>query len=211
MGRKSIDLVGQRFERIQVVERFSNVYDRHGVEWMCACDCGNKVIAYGHHLRQGKIKSCGCLKSETSSRSIAELNTKHGMYGSPEYMSWVAMKTRCSNPNHRHHDRYGGRGIKICDRWQNSFQNFLEDMGPRPSKHHTLDRWPDKDGDYKPDNCRWATWEEQASNRNGNVLFIYGTKKLTQSQLARELGVSIDVLKTRLKHSSTLNGTIVPV
>jgi hypothetical protein len=90
---------------------------------------------------------------------------KHGGSGTPEYRAWAAAKSRCSNPNATGYERYGGRGITMCERWRESFPAFLEDMGPKPSPQHSLDRFPDRDGNYEPGNCRWATFIQQMSTR----------------------------------------------
>lgn len=95
---------------------------------------------------------------------VSGMNRKHGLYGTPTYVSWQAMKARCANPAHHEWHRYGGRGITVCDRWRDDFAAFLRDMGARPSLAHSLDRFPNNDGNYEPENCRWATRKQQAEN-----------------------------------------------
>jgi hypothetical protein len=125
----------------------------------CECDCGNiKSVKLGL-ITNGQSKSCGCLITDTQKL----IRTTHGMYGTREYKSWQSMKERCSNPKNNRWYLYGGRGIKVCDRWLNSFQNFFNDMGIRP-KGTTIDRI-NSDGNYEPSNCRWATLSEQNKNR----------------------------------------------
>jgi hypothetical protein len=128
---------------------------------LCVCDCGVKVLRQRYYLtralKEGRLISCGC--------RIGEWATKHGLFKSKEYRAWLNMKDRCSNPNNIRWDYYGGRGIKVCKRWRQSFEAFFADVGPAPSPAHSLDRYPDMNGNYEPNNVRWATASQQAHNR----------------------------------------------
>lgn len=159
-----IDLSGRRFGRWLVLDRAPNKGGRR-TAWNCHCDCGSDAVVIGENLVAGFTKSCGCLRAYVGHA----VNLRHGHClnrgNSPERQSWRGMKDRCNNPNHVRYARYGGRGITICERWQSSFEQFLADMGPRPPGM-TLDRI-NPDGNYEPDNCRWATSHEQAVNRSG--------------------------------------------
>lgn len=166
---KRVEIIGMTFGRLTVV----SLGDTRGKErlWSCRCSCGNVTQVSGTRLRSGGSKSCGCLRKDAMST--------HGMYKSPAYESWLAMMTRCNNPNCGSFPDYGGRGIKVCERWS-SFENFFADMGPRPAGT-SLDRKDGKLG-YCLENCRWADPETQANNTSRNVpVAAFGeTKNLTQ-------------------------------
>ena len=165
------ELTGRRFTRLLVVARAGS--NKHGFSiWKCICDCGNERIVGAGELLRGESKSCGCLRRER----IAKLKYKHGharggKWSSPTYQSWLAMHLRCTNPNANNWPNYGGRGIRICERWQgeHGFENFLADMGHR-RLGCTIERM-DVNGNYEPGNCKWATRVEQRNNQR-NVLDI---------------------------------------
>lgn len=160
-------LEGKRFGKLVVTHRAENV--GKFTRWQCRCDCGGNVIVRSSSLRCGYTKSCGCLLREFNvNRSTTHGQAKRGRVAST-YIAWNLMMDRCGNKNNKRYDRYGGRGIRVCERWK-KFENFLEDMGPRPSSKHSLDRFPDNDGDYQLGNCRWATLIEQGRNKSNNVV-----------------------------------------
>lgn len=162
---KRQNLQNERYGRL-LVKSFADVLNGRA-RWLCICDCGTEKVIRGHDLKMKRILSCGCLKREKCDE-MHKNNITHGEGGknkkSPEYEAWAQMRSRCNNPNHAHWDRYGGSGIKVCQRWQSSFINFLADMGRRPSDAHSIDRYPDPYGDYEPANCRWATALQQRHN-----------------------------------------------
>lgn len=159
MGRgRPIDLTGKTFGKLTVLERAGQNKNRNAL-WKCQCECGLIKITSGRLLRNGDSKSCGCLRLD----SCIKTHTIHGMSKSPEFAIWAAMIQRCQNPKNIGYKDYGGRGITICERWLNSFENFFIDMGPKPEKH-SIDRI-NNDRGYSPENCRWATCHEQRMNQ----------------------------------------------
>ncbi len=162
-------------------------------KWKCRCTCGNIRLVQGHHLRNGNTKSCGCYRNEFSEIHV----TTHGKSKSEIYLTWTGMKDRCSNPSNPKYDRYGGRGIKVCDRWLNSFVNFSADMGKRPSGT-TLDRI-NNNSDYEPSNCRWATRTQQARNKNNNRYFVLNGERKALPDWCELYGISYTCVYARLK------------
>jgi hypothetical protein len=148
------DISGQRFGRLDVREY------RGASKWFCRCDCGNDRLVDTRALNAGQ-SSCGCEKAERA----AKMKLSHGLHGIPEYKVWKGMISRCELPSATGYENYGGRGIAVCDRWRHSFENFIADMGRRPSPRHQIDRYPNNDGHYEPSNCRWATPVQQAGNK----------------------------------------------
>ena len=165
------------------------------VMWRCRCDCGTEIVRIAKAVKSGNTKSCGCINKERLTAQN-KATAKHGMTGTRAHTAWINMQERCLNPNHNSYHRYGGRGVKICQRWLDSFTNFHDDMGD-PPKGMSLDRI-DVDGDYEPSNCRWATDEEQSNNRENNRYLEFGGKKQTIAQWAREVGMSREALRYRI-------------
>jgi hypothetical protein len=160
------NLIGNKIHRLTILETISKpdkTSSRKRKYFICVCECGNTAIIEKNSVLSGNTESCGCLRRNL----MKEKATKHGFANKEKftegYRSWYAMRQRCNNPKHPRYSVWGGRGISICKRW-NSFSNFIYDMGPRPTKSHSIDRI-DNDGNYEPSNCRWATKSEQSSNQ----------------------------------------------
>lgn len=198
MIKSKLDILGKRFGRL-VTKRVDRTNGKH-TYWMCVCDCGTEKSIRRCGLVSGMVMSCGCLHSE-SARIQGLSNATHGesRVGSrtPEYRTWASMKERCYDPKQVGFHAYGGRGIKVCDRWYHSFDSFLADMGRKPSSAHSIER-RDNNGDYEPSNCYWATLIEQANNKRSNRVIIYNGKSRTVAQWGRELGIPGSVIRSRI-------------
>jgi|ERR1035437_9183951 hypothetical protein len=158
----AINLTGNRFGRLTVINRdLGNT--KHGASWLCMCDCGTERVTTSKLLRAGKTQSCGCLQREL----VRKRATTHQLGGTPEHRSWAAMHTRCRNKNRPQWKDWGGRGITVCTEWSR-FEQFLLDMGPRPSLKHTLDRI-DVNSNYFKENCRWADRVTQNNNQRRHI------------------------------------------
>lgn len=202
-----IDLTGKRFGRLLVIEYAG--FAKTKAMWHCQCDCGSCVTLNRGTLVDGTTQSCGCLQRElTSSRSTkhkgGRINVEDGRKAaSPELKIYQGMLRRCSKPNHHRYHYYGGRGIRVCDRWLNGnacmggFECFLEDMGPRPSRKHSIER-ENNEGDYDPGNCHWATIKEQANNKRDNRYVLANGAKRTASQWATVTGIGAATIISRL-------------
>lgn len=170
---------------------------------LCRCDCGTVRSVARNNLRHGATLSCGCLSRETTAKVMTVLHRTHGMKYTPEYRVWTSLIHRCRRPQNRAYRNYGGRGIRVCDRWANSFEAFIEDVGCRPSPTHSIDRI-DNEGHYEPGNVRWATREEQATNRRTNLYLELNGERKTLSQWSRVCGINRVVIKQRLDSGWTL-------
>lgn len=191
------DLTGRKFHFLTALFASGQKSAQGRSLWVCQCLCGNKPLITDNQLITGRATSCGCIRRE----KLLKRNTKHGhaVRGKmlPEYGIWCGIKERCYNPNEKAYKYYGGRGISMSQKWQDSFENFYTDMGPRPSENHSIDRI-NNDGNYEPSNCRWATDREQAQNQSTTRLMTYNGKTLTMTEWARTLNMSIQTLHSRL-------------
>lgn len=182
---KNTELIGLRnkFAEIVAFHGFEVSNGRRRKLWVCRCDCGKIWPVEHNHWKNGCVQSCGCRKREL----IGAAKTIHGMSKTPEYKTWLHMKDRCLNSKNKDFDIYGGRGIEVCERWM-SFENFLSDMGLRPSNLHSIDRI-DYDGNYEPCNCRWATPQTQMRNTKKNRLYSMNGKSMCLAAWTEPLGV----------------------
>ncbi len=187
------DLTNQRFGRLLVLKFAGN--GKNGVPmWECLCDCGNKKNVSTGHLTHGDTQSCGCFHKEKLSLASAT----HGESKSRLYKIWAGIKSRCYDKQSRSYRKYGQRGITVCQEWCDSYESFKAwAMANGYTDELTLDR-KDNDGNYCPENCRWATQKEQQNNRRNNRLLTYNGETLTASQWNERLGFTRGTVSQRL-------------
>lgn len=193
-GRKQ--LAGMRFDRLLVVREVKRPATGRRF-WHCVCNCGETTVSDQKGLLTGCIRSCGCLYREKAAR----MNYKHGMSETDTYNIWCHMLRRCNNKKNSRYPDYGGRGITVCERWHD-FENFIADMGERPSKNYSINRI-DNDGNYEPGNCNWATLKEQANNTRRNHWIEINGERKTLSQWAVEYGIKASIVLRRLTRGLT--------
>lgn len=191
--RKPILKPGDRFGHWTVLSFFGSMKQYH--TWLCRCDCGTEMVIETRRLRDRRgVPSCGCFAQKALGESDCGKRC-----GAAEYRIWRNIISRCCNPNVPVYKDYGGRGISICDEWRHSYKAFLRDVGRRPSPLHSIDRFPDNNGNYEPGNVRWAMPKEQARNTRANVVMEHGGRSMVQTDWAREYGISLCTLRYRLK------------
>jgi len=197
---KPLDLIGQKFGRLTVLRKIKT----NRIKWECICTCGKTKTIAPESLLRGHTKSCGCLLSETSTKThTLHGGRKDGKY-TPEYRVWSGMKNRCNNPNSEHWLSYGGRGINICDRWVNSFENFLEDMGKKPFKTAQIDRINNDLGYFK-ENCKWSTPKENSRNKRDSVYILHNGVTLHVKDWQDNIGIASTTIKARIKTGWTID------
>lgn len=186
---KALNLKGQVFGRLTVLSRQER--NAQGTfQWLCACTCGNKIEARGASLKAGNTLSCGCLQQDRAKTA----NTIHGGKGTAPYLAWKGMTSRVGAGNPERH-LYFDKGIRVCDRWA-LFQNFLKDMGPCPVGL-TLDRYPNREGNYEPGNCRWATPTQQARNTKRTLYILIDGKEVPLADYADSVGMNYDTARRK--------------
>lgn len=190
---KLIDLTGQKFGRLSVIERGEN-YSRGAARWRCRCDCGNETLSFGQTLIRGTAQSCGCINAEQNRLNPKHLT--HGLTGTRVWRIWRGMKQRCDTPSNPAYSYCGAKGISYDPRWS-EFPAFLADMGHLPSDKHTLDRI-DSTGNYEKANCRWATMKTQQNNRTNNRMLTFRGDTLTLTQWAERVGFKPATVGARL-------------
>ena len=202
MAVKPLNLCGRKFGKLEVLSLTGQVVSKSGQSrrfWLCRCECGKETKVVTHALTGGNTQSCGCMKGLGNYGRTAT----HGMWATPVYRTWRGMKQRCHDKNATGYERYGGKGIKVCDRWRNSFENFFADMGDKPSHLYSIDRI-DSAGDYEPRNCRWLLKYLQNRNKRNNVLTWQSAAKIKElralgfkyAEIVEQVGASYGLVKS---------------
>lgn len=201
-NKRTKDLTGQSFGRLTVLG-FAGRNKWQKAMWLCRCECGNYSVVLGGSLLAGRTISCRCLFKE----QLGANRRTHGKSNTAEYGIWQAMITRCENSNQAHYERYGGRGITVCEEWRDHFEQFLSDMGPRPGPRYSIDRIDNALG-YSPENCRWATDIEQANNTTHCHYLEFQGEQLSIAQWAKRIGISRTTLSSRLRKGWSIEKTL---
>lgn len=213
------DITGQRFNRLIVLEYVGNSNQRNAL-WKCRCDCGNFTVLKTTTLRKGKTKSCGCLQRERAHLSNLARRTIAHYYPS-EHWIWMGLRYRCLNPENSQWHNYGGRGITVCQRWRDSFKNFLDDMRPRPSMKHTLDR-ENNNGNYScgkceeclengwTANCRWVTMKEQMRNTRKTIFLTFNGIRRPLQEWAEVLDIAYQTIYSRYRFGLPIEKILAP-
>lgn len=189
-----IDFTEKRFGRLVAIKQVAKNTSGHQM-WLCKCDCGRETIVDYHNLKNNHTKSCGCLQRESTANS----NTTHGLRKTRLYRTWHHMRERCYYPKDKRYANYGGRGIAVCDEWNKDFQAFYEwAMANGYREDLSIDRI-DVNGNYEPSNCRWATTEEQANNRQSNRRITIGGETLTLSEWSKRSNIKRATFYARIK------------
>lgn len=189
--QNEFNLIGEIFNRLRVLEFAGKNKSRSNL-WKCICECGRYTVVASSCLRNGHTKSCGCINKELASKLRPIIHSNAIGKGDDIYRIWSKIKDRCLNPNSKRYPDYGGRGISMFEEWvyaPEGFIKFRNYMGQRPSKKHSIDRYPNNDGNYEPGNIRWATAAEQCRGRRSNVWIEYNGEKMIMKDWSNRLGV----------------------
>ena len=195
-------LIGKVFGRLTIISEY--IYDGKVRKWVCICECGKQKITQEGALRSGKTKSCGCFKVDENRNRLTKIGRSINKKHTGEYNSYHAMIQRCTNINNDRYINYGGRGISVCNRWLESFENFLEDMGEKPSSKHSIDRFPNINGNYEPSNCRWGTLEQQYRGMTKNRWVSLNGEDMIISDFCKKINKPLSYVHYYLKRLKTI-------
>lgn len=190
-GKKLVDRTGKRYGKLTALY----ISSTNPIKWHCRCDCGNECDVISYNLPNGNTKSCGCEQKKIASKT----HKIHGMKNTRLYYIWIGMKERCTNPKNKRYNRYGGRGIKICEEWKNDFIAFYKWAKDNGYKDElTIDRI-NVDGNYEPNNCRWASWKEQANNTSNNLVYELNGETHTLAEWSEIYAMKYQTVRTRIR------------
>lgn len=202
-NKRKLVHVGEVYGKWTVIEAATPGSQRSR-RWMCRCNCGRESVVAQHGLRRKTSTQCRWCSAKQNATTHG--CSRHGPYRH-EYFAWRGMITRCTLPTHPDFHNYGGRGISVCDHWKD-FANFLADMGPRPTSRHSIDRYPNNDGNYEPSNVRWATRKEQAINTRRTKMVMWNGKLLCMLDLSRATGIPRTSLYRLLNRGMSVDDAI---